>query len=94
MNSDKTLFIAFVFFVIYNTLVDNISIKIGSLDINVVSSVTNIGVRLNESKNDSTNVTSNKFMFLSTKASEQYSSNLHPDWTTAILCWLALQYRI
>ena len=45
MNPDKTLFIAFVP-PYYNTLVDNINIKIGSSDINVVSSVTNIGVRL------------------------------------------------
>ena len=30
----------------YNTFVDNINIKIGSSDINVVSSVTNLGVRL------------------------------------------------
>ena len=30
----------------YNTLVDNIIINIGSSDINVVSSVTNLGVRL------------------------------------------------
>ena len=45
MNPDKTLFIAFVP-PYYNTLVDNINIKIGSSDIIVVSSVTNHGVRL------------------------------------------------
>ena len=45
MNPDKTLFIAFVP-PYYNTLVDNININIGSSDINVVSSVTNLGVRL------------------------------------------------
>ena len=44
MNPDKTLFIAFVS-PYYNTLVDNININIDS-DINVVSSVTNLGVRL------------------------------------------------
>ena len=32
----------------YNTLVDNININIGSTDINVVSSVTNLGVRLDK----------------------------------------------
>ena len=54
MNPDKTLFIAFVP-PYYITLVDNININIGSSDINVVSSVTNLGVRLDrESKNDST----------------------------------------
>ena len=45
MNPDKTLFIAFVP-PYYNTLVDNININIGSSYINVVSSVTNHGVRL------------------------------------------------
>ena len=45
MNPDKALFIAFVP-PYYNPLVDNINIKIGSSDINVVSSVTNLGVRL------------------------------------------------
>ena len=45
MNPDKTLFIAFVP-PYYNTLIDNINIKIGSSDINVASSVTNLGVRL------------------------------------------------
>ena len=45
MNPDKTLFIAFVP-PYYNTLVDNININIGSSDINIVSSVTNLGVRL------------------------------------------------
>ena len=46
MNPDhKTLFLAFVP-PYYNTLVDNININIGSSDINVVSSVTNLGVRL------------------------------------------------
>ena len=45
MNPDKTLFIAFVP-PYYNTLVDNISINIGSSDINVVSSVTNLDMRL------------------------------------------------
>ena len=45
MNPDKTLFIAFVP-PYYNTLVDNININIGSSDINVVSSVTNLSVRL------------------------------------------------
>ena len=45
MNPDKTLFIAFVP-PYYNSLVDNINIKIGSSDINVVSSVPNLGVRL------------------------------------------------
>ena len=43
MNPDKTLFIAIVP-PYYNTLVDNINI-IGSSDINVVSSVINLGVR-------------------------------------------------
>ena len=45
MNPDKTLFIAFVP-PYYNTLVDNINIKMGSSDINVVSSVTNLIGRL------------------------------------------------
>ena len=45
LNPDKTLFIACVP-PYYNTLVDNININIGSSDINVVSSVTNLGVRL------------------------------------------------
>ena len=45
MHPDKTFFIAFVP-PYYNILVDNINIKIGSSDINVVSSVTNLGVRL------------------------------------------------
>ena len=45
MKPDKSLFIACVP-PYYNTLVDNINIKIGSSDINVVSSVTNLGVRL------------------------------------------------
>ena len=45
MNPDKTLFIAFVP-PYYNTLEDNININIGSSDINVVSSVNNLGVRL------------------------------------------------
>ena len=45
MNPDKTLFIAFVP-PYYNTLIDNIIIKIGSSVINVVSSVTNLSVRL------------------------------------------------
>ena len=45
MNPNKTLFIAFVPSY-YNTLVDNINIKIESSDINVVSLVTNLGVRL------------------------------------------------
>ena len=45
MNPNKTLFIAFVFHY-YNTLVDNINIRIESSDINVVSSVTNLGVRI------------------------------------------------
>ena len=49
MNPDKTLFIAFVP-PYYNTLVDNININIGSSDINVVSSVTNLGVRLDRNK--------------------------------------------
>ena len=40
MNPDKTLCIAFV--PPYNTLVDNININIGSSDINIVSSVTNL----------------------------------------------------
>ena len=47
MNPDKTLFIAFVH-PYYNTLVDNINIKIGSSDINVVCSVTNLGARLDK----------------------------------------------
>ena len=45
MNPDKTLFIAFAP-PYYNTLVDNININIGSSDINVLSSVTYLGVRL------------------------------------------------
>ena len=45
MNPDNILFIAFVP-PYYNTLVDNINIKIGPSDINVVFSVTNLGVRL------------------------------------------------
>ena len=45
MNPDKTLFIYCVP-PYYNTLVNNINIKIGSSDINVVSSVTNLGVKL------------------------------------------------
>ena len=45
MNPDKTLFITFVP-LYYNTLVDNININIGSSDINVVSSVTNLDMRL------------------------------------------------
>ena len=45
INPDKTLFIAFVP-PYYITLVDNFNIKIGSSDINVVSSVTNLAVRL------------------------------------------------
>ena len=45
MNPDKTLFIAFVL-PYYNTLVDNINIRMGSSDITVVYSVTNPGVRL------------------------------------------------
>ena len=48
MNPDKTVIIAFVL-PYYNTLVDNINIKMGSLDINIVSSVTNLGVRLDRS---------------------------------------------
>ena len=43
MNPDKTLFIACMP-PYYNTLVDNINIKIGSSDTNVVSSVTNLGM--------------------------------------------------
>ena len=50
MNPVKTLFIACVP-PYYNTLVDNINIKIGSSDINVVSSVTNLGVRLERNLN-------------------------------------------
>ena len=45
MNPDKTLIIVFVP-PYCNTMVDNINIKIGSLDIDVVYSVTNLGVRL------------------------------------------------
>ena len=45
MNPYTTLFLDFVP-PYYNKLVDNINIKIGSSDINVVSSVTNLGVRL------------------------------------------------
>ena len=45
MNQDKTLFIVCVP-PYYSTLVDNIKINIGSSDINVVSSVTNLGVQL------------------------------------------------
>ena len=45
MNSDKTLFIAFLP-PYYNTLVDNINIKLRYSDMNVVSTVTNLGVRL------------------------------------------------
>ena len=45
MTPDKTLFIAFVP-PYYNTLVGNININIGSSDINVVSLVTNLGMRL------------------------------------------------
>ena len=45
MNPDKTLFITCVP-PYYNTFVDNINIHIGSSDINVASSVTNLGVRL------------------------------------------------
>ena len=45
MNPDKTLLKCFLPSY-YNTLVDNITIKIGSSDINVVSSVTNLDVRL------------------------------------------------
>ena len=33
----------------YNTLIDNINIRIGSSDMNVVPSVTNLGVRLDRS---------------------------------------------
>ena len=43
MNPDKTLCIVFV---APYTLIDNINIKDGSSDINVVSSVTKLGVRL------------------------------------------------
>ena len=47
MNPDKTLFIAFA--PPYdNTLLDNININIGSSDINVVSSVTNLGADRNK----------------------------------------------
>ena len=45
MNPDKTLLMAFVP-PYYNTFVDNININIGYSDINVVSSVTKPGVRL------------------------------------------------
>ena len=45
MNPDKASLIAFVP-PYYTTLVDNININIGSTDVNVVSSVTNLGVRL------------------------------------------------
>ena len=48
-NPDKTLFIAFVP-PYYNTLIDNINIKIRSSDIKVVSSVTNLGVRLDRNQ--------------------------------------------
>ena len=44
INPDQTLFIAFVP-PHYNTLVDNINMKIGSSDINVFSSVTYLGVQ-------------------------------------------------
>ena len=47
MISDTILLIAFVP-PYYNTLVDNINIKIGSSDINVVSSVTNLGVMIDK----------------------------------------------
>ena len=68
MNPDKTLFIAFVP-PYYNTLVDNININIGSSDINVVSSVTNLGVRLDRNlKMTTQNITSNELLYLSTKA--------------------------
>ena len=49
----------------YNKLMDNIIIKIGCSDINVVTSVTN----LDRKKNYSTNITSNELLCLSTKAS-------------------------
>ena len=45
VNPDKTLFIAFVT-PYYNKLINNINIKIGSAGIKVVSSVTNLGVKL------------------------------------------------
>ena len=45
MNPDKILFMAFVP-PYYNTLIDIITNKIGSSDINVVFSVTNLGVKL------------------------------------------------
>ena len=44
MNPDKKICIAFVP-PYYNTLVDNIYIMIGSSDINVIFSVSNLGVR-------------------------------------------------
>ena len=53
MNPDETLLIAFVP-PYYNTLVDNININIGSSDINVVSSLTNLGVRLDRNLNMTT----------------------------------------
>ena len=45
MNPDKILFSAFVP-TYYNKLMENFKIKIGSSDMKVVSSVTNLGVRL------------------------------------------------
>ena len=107
MNPHKTLFIAFVP-PYYNTLVDNININIGSSDINVVSSVTNLGVRLDRNLK----MTAQTSHLLSScvyqlklvnsirasldvqVAERVVNATLPPEWNTAILCWLALQYNI
>ena len=49
----------------YNTLVDTINIKIGSSDINVLSSLTNLGVSLDRNLKYKENITSNDLLGLS-----------------------------
>ena len=106
-NPEKTLRIDFVppYCI---TLVDNINIKIGSSDINAVSSVTNLGVplvrNLKMTAQTSHLMSSCAYQLklvnsirasLDVQVAERVvTQSLHPDWTTAIHCWLALQYRI
>ena len=86
---------------------DNINIKIESSDINVVSSVTNPGVKLNRNLK----MTAQKSHLMSycayqlklvnsiraspdVQVVEKVVNAIFTPWTTTILCWLALQYRI
>ena len=67
------LFIGFVL-PYYNKLVDNMNIQIGSSDIKVAFSVTNLGVKLDMKLKMTAHTSHNELIHLSTKASQQYLS--------------------